>query len=679
MAADALQYFRIEAREILDGLGEGALELEKNGPQADLVARLMRLAHTLKGAARVVRQPQIAEAAHAAEDAMASLRSGEAQVGSVAAALLELVDRMRAAVVGLDKPAGSPAPQRTLPVVPAAEAVRVGLEAVDALLAAVGQTSAALGALGDRVLELERAERLAATIAGQWTGHGGGVGSQGGAVLRVVDDLRAALERTRRLLGTDAERVERHVGELHGLVSHLRLEPARGLLGSLDRACRDAALALGKQVTFEARGAEVRVDTNVLDAMREALAHVVRNAVAHGIEAPPQRIRCGKPPEGRVAIEIVREGTWVTFVCSDDGGGIDLAAVRKAAVRAGAVSEADASVLDLDACLQLITRPGVTTSEATTQIAGRGVGLDVVRAVVVGLRGTVQIGSRSGLGVRVCIRVPATLGAVEALILESPGARAALPIAVLGGVLRLVPSEVIPTSDGACIALQGGVVPLVALETVLGASPTDIRREGARQVAIVRADAGPVAIDAERVLPSSSLLVRPLPPGAVVEPVVAGAAIDAAGKPLPVLGADGLLLMAQRRGQLGVVQPPAPRLPVLVVDDSLTSRMLEQSILESAGYEVDLAVSGEDALVKAKARRYGLFVVDVEMPGLSGFEFVAQTRTPDDGPPVPAVLITSRDAPEDRERGRVAGAMAYIVKSEFDQARFLQIVRTQVG
>jgi two-component system chemotaxis sensor kinase CheA len=177
---------------------------------------------------------------------------------------------------------------------------------------------------------------------------------------------------------------------------------------------------------------------------------------------------------------------------------------------------------------------------------------------------------------------------------------------------------------------------------------------------------------------TADVVVRPLPSFVEVEAVVAGAALDAEGNPRLVLDPAGLVAAVARGAAAPEPGPRAERPPILVVDDSLTTRMLEQSILQSAGYEVELAVSAEEALEKARGRRFGLFVVDVEMPGMDGFEFVRVTRA-DPRLAAPAILVTSRGAPEDRRRGAEAGASAYVVKSEFDQGRLLAKIEELLG
>jgi two-component system chemotaxis sensor kinase CheA len=191
---------------------------------------------------------------------------------------------------------------------------------------------------------------------------------------------------------------------------------------------------------------------------------------------------------------------------------------------------------------------------------------------------------------------------------------------------------------------------------------------------VVRADGREVAVGADRLLGTGDLLVRPLPEHVEADPAIAGASLDAEGTPQLVLDPAGVVAAALAVARPVDDGPPRRRAPILVVDDSLTTRMLEQSILESAGYEVELAVSAEEALERARAREFGLFVVDVEMPGMDGFEFVRVTRADPRLRAAPAILVTSRGAAEDRRRGEEAGASAYIVKGEFDQGRLLSTI-----
>jgi len=196
---------------------------------------------------------------------------------------------------------------------------------------------------------------------------------------------------------------------------------------------------------------------------------------------------------------------------------------------------------------------------------------------------------------------------------------------------------------------------------------------------VVQAGDRCVAVGVDKLLGTANIVMRALPGVVEADPVIAGASLDAEGNPQLVLDPAGLVATAAQVRGTKVEEAAPQRVTILVIDDSLTTRMLEQSILESAGYQVELAVSAEEALAKAHERRYSLFIVDVEMPGMDGFEFVAQTRSDAALREIPAILVTSRDAVEDRQRGQRVGASAYIVKGEFDQGQLLQTIRTLVG
>jgi two-component system chemotaxis sensor kinase CheA len=219
----------------------------------------------------------------------------------------------------------------------------------------------------------------------------------------------------------------------------------------------------------------------------------------------------------------------------------------------------------------------------------------------------------------------------------------------------------------------------VPLDRALRRSRPPGQRRQSWSAVVVQVDDRSVAVGVDRLRGTSHIVMRSLSSVVEVDPIIAGASLDAEGHPQLVLDPKGLIDMAHRATGFAEDEAKVERAPILVIDDSLTTRMLERSILESAGYTVDLAMSAEEALMKSRERRYALFLVDVEMPGMDGFEFVATTRADPVLRDTPAILMTSRDAPEDRRRGEQVGAHAYIIKSEFDQRRLLQIIRTLVG
>jgi two-component system chemotaxis sensor kinase CheA len=272
------------------------------------------------------------------------------------------------------------------------------------------------------------------------------------------------------------------------------------------------------------------------------------------------------------------------------------------------------------------------------------------------------------------------MAALQVLEVQAAGTVAAIPLDGVRCTLRHDLGQIARTAQGDSLVHDGQALPFLTLARVLHAAapaPAGTRASGWGSAVIVQGVEGLAAIGVDRLLGAASVVMRPLPDFTPAADVVAGASLDARGQPQLVLDPEGLVQQARHAGAPPV--PAAPeRVPVLVVDDSLTTRMLEQSILESAGYLVHAAVSAEDALERARQQRYALFLVDVEMPGMDGFGFIERTRADPQLREVPAILVTSRASPEDRRRGQEVGAQGYIVKSEFAQAEFLQRVHELV-
>jgi two-component system chemotaxis sensor kinase CheA len=417
-------------------------------------------------------------------------------------------------------------------------------------------------------------------------------------------------------------------------------------------------------------GGDVRLDGDVLHAVQQALLHVVRNAVVHGIEPAEQRAAAGKPRAGTIRLKVARLGREIVWSCEDDGRGLDTRAARRALREAGV-----ADVTDDDALLARLMAGGISTSQSVTAVAGRGVGLDVVRATAERVGGSARLASQPGRGFRVELHVPITAMSLLGLALECGGRTFTLPLDSVVESARIEQSAISRSASGEHVSHGGRVIPFAPLARALRAA-TSPKRDTWSAV-FVRSAAGTAAVGVDRLLGARTVALRLLPEVARASSVVAGASLDPLGNPELVLDPDGLVAEVQR---LANVEPQraTSALPILIVDDSLTTRMLEQSILESAGYQVELASSGEEGLEKARARRYALFLVDVEMPGIDGFTFVERTRKEPALARVPAVLVSSRAAPEDVARGVAAGARAHVDKGRFDQRELLGLIQRLV-
>jgi two-component system, chemotaxis family, sensor kinase CheA len=691
MARDRFRYFRIEARDLLDQLGQGVLDLEKDAPPPDLVARLLRLAHTLKGAARVVKQPEIADLAHNIEDGLAVIReTPRAMTRAEIDTLLAHLDGISTRVAALSVPVASTPDAMALAGTAATasleteelfRAFRPDVHEMDGLLDALAEAQSQLTSLGPIVGRVERLrhhadlvlDHLASPIASDSRASDRSE-SQARAL---ADDLRTMCGTIERDLTHRVTQITREFHEARGAAERLRLVPANALFTLLERTARDAAQALGKRVIFEGRGGGVRIDPQVLAIVQSALVQMVRNAVAHGIESAAERTTAGKPADGLVILEVSRRGHRAVFSCQDDGRGVNLKAIKQLAEQKG-LTDAEAPVTDSTELFRLLLKGGISTSGTVTGVSGRGVGLDVVREAADRLGGDVTVQTTEGAGTTISVIVPLTLASIESLLVETAGTTAVLPLDAVRGSVRLSTDAIVRTAAGQSIVYDGQHLPLGALALALVPGHAATRETHDASVVVVQGSGGRAAFEVDRVLGTASSVLRRLPELAPAAPYIAGVSLDDDGVPRPVLDPDALVNAASR-ALAARDQPRSVRPHVLVIDDSLTTRMLEQSILESAGYIVDLATSGEEGLEKARARRYALFLVDVEMPGMDGFTFIERIKMDQELRDIPAILVTSRSSPEDQRRGKAVGARGYIVKGEFDQGVLLERIRGLVG
>jgi two-component system chemotaxis sensor kinase CheA len=479
----------------------------------------------------------------------------------------------------------------------------------------------------------------------------------------LAEELRRKLAGADRALDQTLGQMDRELGQLRDATEQMRLVAASTLFTGLERTVRDGARALGRLAEFAGEGGEVRLDAPVIEAVQHALMQMVRNAVAHGIESPAERRAQGKPEEGRVRLRVARRGRRILFECSDDGRGLDFDAIRRAAKMPLASDEE---------AVRLLLKGGISTSDQVTEAAGRGVGMDVVRDVAQRLGGGLDVRSEAGQGTVFELTVPSSLLAVDTLLVESSGVVAGLPLESVRLCLRLMPEDFADTGHGRAIRHEQAAVPFLPLAELIAAPrpPSDMRWTAV----VVAGRDGLAAIGIDRLLGSARVVVHPLPDDAPADAIIAGASLDAQGNPRLMLDPDRLVAAVGRAS--GTQAPEVRALPmILVIDDSLTTQMLQRGILESAGYPVDVAGSAEIGLDMAKARDYGLFLVDVEMPGMDGFGFVERIRSDPVLYRIPAIMVTSRNAPEDTQRGREVGAQGYMVKSAFDQTELLAMIR----
>ncbi len=488
----------------------------------------------------------------------------------------------------------------------------------------------------------------------------------------VSDQLLASVSVTRELAEDHRDRL----GQVRGEAIGLAMVPVRHLLSGFPRLVRALARDSGKEVRVSLFGEDVELDKQVLDAVADALTHLVTNAVDHGVEPAAERAAAGKPPAATIGIRVQSAGGRVSIAVSDDGRGVDIAAVREAADRQGLPAEADP--------LGLLFAPALSTATSVSRVSGRGMGLDAVRAAVESIGGTVAVSTEAGLGTTFTVTVPVTLGVLHCLNVRIGSERYAVPVAAVVETLSLRDCPEQELGGARVLVRAGQTLPLIDLGAVLGVPGA---REAASALVTRYAGHGPAAWAVQAVDGESEMVIADLGPflGGRVRGV-SGATIDADGRIVCVLDLREIVPLDPAPLPAGAGAGHVPGQPaelpparVLVVEDSVGVRELERSILEGAGYTVDTAVDGSDGAARLAGPPPDLVVTDVEMPGLDGFALTRAVRANPDWAQVPVVIVTSCGSNEDKREGVRAGASAYLLKSEFDQQELLETVRRLVG
>jgi two-component system chemotaxis sensor kinase CheA len=497
----------------------------------------------------------------------------------------------------------------------------------------------------------------------------GGVGNNLRRLEKELERLGTAMTRDGRILHEAAAAVDDEVRQV-------RLLPFAEACQGLERVVRDLAAAEGKEVELVVEGGDVELDRSVLEGLKDPLRHLVRNAVDHGVEAPAKRQAAGKPGQARVTVAAVLRGAVVEVTVADDGRGLDLEALRQQLRRRNLPEPADEQEL-----ARVIFQPGLSTARLITDVSGRGVGLDVVKSRVEGLHGSVDVSFAPGRGTRFTLAVPLTLTTLRVLLVKAAGQTFGLVGTTVQKLVRIDPAKVRSVEGREMLALGEVPVPLASLAETLGLpNPGGVARpEGKAPAVIVAVGDRRLAFVVDEFLAQQEVVVTGL--GARIRRLrhVSAATILPSGRIAPVLNSAELLRSALQRTPAvrvaaGPQGPALAKKRILVADDSVTTRTLEKSILEAAGYEVAVAADGSAAWQLLQEHGADLLVSDVDMPLMDGFALTEAVRGSRRFQDLPVVLVTARESEADRARGIAVRADAYLGKSAFDQRNLLETI-----
>jgi two-component system chemotaxis sensor kinase CheA len=698
--------FRAEAKDHLQDIVTTIVLLEQGGAETsqELVGRLLKRLHTLKGASRAIGLGQLEALCHAMESVFSALRGLPAglsaeqfdtlhQAGRLAESLTgEPSGRIRNQAADLVRhlerlaqethaareaalPAGAPEPG-------AASAAAMAETAAEAPLPDAGVIRIQAGGL-DAIrrqaesllpVELTLQQHIADLLQ---LANDLGAAADGQAVRRFEQRCRrlaGALGQTRGYFAKTRSRLMEATLEAALVPVSSALEPLPGLV-------RNLARSQGKEAVLTIQGQGIQIDRRILEIVREALLHLVTNAVDHGIEPVAQRQAAGKPAAGRILVRIAQSaGNRVSIQVCDDGAGIDMAGLERAAGHANPDAD-DARNLNERQKLYLALRSGISTKPRVTSVSGRGVGLAIVaeKAAVTG--GDLLIENRAGAGCSFELLLPMRLSTLRGLVIRAGGFSYVLPLAGVESVRALKDGDMGTVKNRETLTLGERIMPAIRLRRVLGLDRSREAGAGQESIALIaRAGGADVALLVDEIVAEQEVLPKGL--GRQLRRIryITGATQLGDGSLVPILGLEDIAIHGLAAGHAPLAAERAagtasgPR-RILVAEDSITSRLLLKHILESAGYQVQTATDGVDALSRLRREDFDALISDIEMPRLDGIGLTQEVRAYPKTEDLPVVLVTSLQSDAERERGLRAGADAYVIKGSFDQDNLLATVR----
>jgi len=698
--------FSTEAQEVCQKVTLDLLDLEREGIDNEALAkvytRLARHLHTLKGSAASLGLQDLSAIAHKLEDALAPLRKdikpmprpmvdmllhgldlfllraqahaegrGEA-LPDPTAALAQLVADApppEEAAEGMVMDADSAhAPAVSAPMQAAASQAPTSMAMDDDATADAGWRVAA-HQVTTLMREVERLREFRMRLEDRLRDISKAV------ELLTARELLAPTARARAMLSSvtagvrsDGHEASDIVDSLEEGLKSITTRPVRTILEPLQRMVRDLSRQLGKQARLSVVGAEVSLDRRLLEKLKGAMVHLLRNAVDHGIEMPDERERAGKHHEGALTLRVEQQGNILVMELSDDGRGIDVHHVRASAERKGLISTEEGARMHEAQIRDLIFRPGFSTRTDVTDTSGRGVGLDAVRSAVEAMQGRIEVVSTKGSGTRFMLTLPMELGSSPVLTVRTIDSQVGLPMLAVESTQLASPENLRIGRMKTQLDYNGQLVPVVDLGARMGLRASAPPSEG-QPLIIVQSGGKRLALAVDSVVGDRDLVIRPLPAEVRDVPAYQGAAILSRGELLLILRPGWVVTDSTPQS---VAMPQSRR--ALVVDDSLTARALHRAMLEAGGFTVHLASSGARAMERLQTETYDVIICDLEMEEMNGTELIAKLRTQPDTKEVPVILVSANDSAGARSRGLSAGADGYLSKRECAAGRLLSEV-----
>ena len=730
--------FRIETENQSSVLTEGLLSLERNPQAPEILESLMRAAHSIKGAARIIGLDGAVRIAHAMEDCFVAAQNGQIQLSTADMDVLlggmdmlstisttpesesddwfaaheEEIDTLvnnltaikqgKGAKTGRTKKEGptkkpivaKAATQRASDTPPEAtgaekdRVLRLSSQHLDRMLALSSELQVELQWLrpfSDSMLHLRRRLNELETMLLDTELVGGNEKLAG---------MKEKARLCRNMLSDQMVEVDMHTRSIATLSQRLRqqtissrMRPFSSSVPGYKRMVRDLSHDLGKQVRLEINGLDTTVDRDILEKIESPMNHLIRNAIDHGIETAEERRQAGKQEEGVVRIDAMHQGGMLLIAVSDDGRGLDMQALKQKIIDNGHASKEMVERMSETELMTFLFLPKFTMREQVSEISGRGVGLDVVATMIREVRGTLRSSLQEGGGIRFEMRLPLALSVTRSLLVEVNKEPYAFPLAHIERALKCPPEAIECVEGRQYISIDDQQVGLVSIREVLG-MPAESKSTELCSIIVLNNIELRYGLIVDRFLGERDLVEKALNPilGKVKD--ISAAALTSDGSPLLIFDVNDLLKSIDKLVQEGKLGRSGSQMTdagekdtkrILVVDDSITVREVERKLLSSKGYQVDVAVDGVDGWNTVRMGRYNLVLTDVDMPHMDGIELVNQIRKDARLKDIPVIIVSYKESDEDRIRGLEAGADAYLTKSSFHDETLLNTVNGLIG
>ncbi len=676
------------ARDHIGAIDQGLLQLEKKGTSdPEPMKSILRNAHSLKGAAMTIGIDEMASLCHTMEDLIREIHEG--RVGAepkVFDVLFQANDTNNAILETLTASSGG-----SVDITPIVHAMAALMPADKSGFAPpvspVGKKQAGASTANkiayDSVrVPTEKVDKLL-NIAVELVITRNRMQS---SLEKLKTEGRETIEQFSEAFHESLQFLSRLVNETQALVMDIRMLPISLLFHPFSRSVRDLARQRNKAVDLIIEGEETRIDKRAIEKLSDPLLHLLRNAIDHGMETREARETAHKHKTGKIILRAFQDIDKVIIEVIDDGPGIDKDRVQKKALEKGFLTHEEAKhMLDAEV-FDLLFLPGFSTAEMVTELSGRGIGMDVVKTNVEKLNGSVEIASVPGQGTRVRIALPLTLATTRAFLVRCSTHILAVPVFSAIQILRVMPETIQTIKGREALYWQGEIIPGTRLDATLSfPEPPAKKYDEKLSFLLLKHGGKKIAFQVDEVMGVEEIVMRNLGSHLGRLPIFSGSSILGTGDIALIIDVARLFTAAQIKAgniflERGVQKAPSDtRQRILLVEDQMTTRLLEKSILEAAGFFVETAEDGAMALEKLEKMSFDLVITDVQMPRMDGFTLTATLKRDKRFSRIPIIIVTSLEREEERAEGLRAGADAFLLKKSFNQESLIQTIQTLIG